>query len=282
MSCAALDLLRASCARTGAMLSVGLEPDIARLPSGFSRDLDGCERMLGVVIDATHAHAAAFKFNLAFFEAFGADGWAMLQRVRRTIPKDVLVIADGKRGDIGTTAERYAEAIFGRDGLDAHAATVNPLMGRDAIEPFTAHADRLTYLLALTSNAGASDFLIDGTPPLFESITARAADSWNSRGNVGIVVGATRGQTIARVREVGGDLPWLVPGVGAQGGDLAQVVSLGGLTNDASSCGLLVHVTRGVLPTTNDTGDPAEAIERRAKSWAEALQGALAAGEEAA
>ena len=128
----------------------------------------GMERFCKAMVAATLPHAVAYKPNLAFFEQYGAEGWAALERVVEAIPSDVLVIADAKRGDIGNTATRYARAMF--EGLGADAATVAPYMGRDSVEPFTAFDNRWTVLLALTSNQGANDYEFHGTPPLFHQV----------------------------------------------------------------------------------------------------------------
>ncbi len=289
--CVALAKLAASIERTGSALSVGLEPCEDYLPAGFAPDLAGFERFLRCVIDATAGLASAYKFNLAFFEALGPRGWDLLFRIRAALPKDAVVIADAKRGDIGSTAGRYARALFTE--LDADAATVNPLMGRDSAEPFLAHADRLTYFLVLTSNAGASDFLIPGG--LYRAI-ASAVASWNARGNCGAVVGATKPEQVAEVRALMPGVPFLIPGIGAQGGDLEAVAKANttGATASAASLraqsavggatgatgisprptalavapgSLLFHVTRGILPAESEPGDPAAIIRAKATQW---------------
>lgn len=255
--------LARSCERSGGLLSVGLEPSDAYLPAGFTPDIPGYEAFLRTVIDATKDIAAAYKFNLAFFESLGPRGWDLLFRVRQAIPPDAFVIADAKRGDIGTTAQHYAKALY--EQLDAHSATVNPMMGRDSAEPFLAYADRLTFFLVLTSNPGAADFLI---PSELYLRLARAIAGWNSKGNCGFVVGATNPDHIALVREAAGNIPFLVPGIGAQGGEAQKVVQLGQTpAAPLGFPGLLFHVTRGVLPAKDEAGDVAGLIRAKALHW---------------
>jgi orotidine-5'-phosphate decarboxylase len=192
------------------------------------------------IVQATQHVAVAYKPNLAFFEPYGAEGWAALDRIIDSIPEDCLVIADAKRGDIGNTAKKYATAIF--DGLGADAITVAPYMGEDSVRPFTDRSDKWTILLALTSNPGADDFEFHGTPPLFERVLERA-QSWGTPDNLMFVIGATRPELLSRVRELAPDSFLLVPGVGAQGGSL-ELVAKQGLN---SKCGLLVNSSRGII-----------------------------------
>jgi len=258
--CQAVAKLDAAQRRTGGLLSVGLEPSPEYLPAGFAPTIAGYEAALRLIIDATGDLACAFKINLAFFESLGSPGAALLERVRSAIPGDVLLIADAKRGDIGSTAKHYARALY--DVLGADAATVNPLMGRDSAEPFLAYASKLTYFLGLTSNPGAADFLLPGG--LYRSIASAVAD-WNTAGNCGLVVGATRSDHVADMRALAPSIPFLVPGVGAQGGDLEAVLRHGSISPEAP--GLLIHVTRGILPAAGETGDPGAIIRQKAIQW---------------
>ncbi|MEQ8850617.1 MAG: orotidine-5'-phosphate decarboxylase [Phycisphaerales bacterium] len=264
----------------GSLLSIGLEPSPKYLPAGFEPRLPDYERFLRLIVSSTLDVAAAYKFNVAFFEALGAKGVELLERVRAEIPANRVVIIDAKRGDIGATAAMYARAIF--DHLDADATTVNPLMGRDAIEPFLAWSDRLTYVLALTSNPGASDFLLrDG---LFERIVERVR-SWDEAGCAGFVVGATRGEDIAAVRAKAPDSSFLVPGVGAQGGEIGSVVTHGAAAGSVGDVEtdphLLFHVTRGVLPDGDFEGDVGTEIHRKATAWLTRVREAMAYGDAA-
>jgi len=221
-------------------LCVGLDPVPERIPAAAGTGVDGMERFCMDIVATTADHAVAFKPNLAFFEQYGSAGWAALERIVRAIPSDCLVIADAKRGDIGSTATRYAEAFF--SGLGAGAVTVAPYMGADSVLPFTAFTDHWTVLLALTSNPSASDFEYHGEPPLHEVVVARSL-GWGSDANLMYVVGATRPEGLARVRDLAPDHFFLVPGVGAQGGNLEDVSAAGW----NADCGLLVNSSRGIL-----------------------------------
>jgi orotidine-5'-phosphate decarboxylase len=223
MSGTPLERLRARVERLGAPLCVGIDPHPDRLPAGMPANVDGIERFARGLVEATAEHAVAVKLNVAFFEAFGSAGWAALDRTRADVPAEVLCILDAKRGDIGSTAERYAAGLFGH--LAADAVTLSPYLGEDAIEPFLAHPDRLVYLLARTSNPSASRVQELGMPgePVYLGVARWAAERW-SDGRVGLVVGATAPEELRRIREAVPGPGFLVPGVGAQGGDLVASV----------------------------------------------------------
>ena len=222
-------------------LCVGLDPDVQRIPESCGDGVDGMEVFCKSIVDATHDLAVAYKPNLAFFEQYGDQGWRALVRIIEHIPDQCMVIADAKRGDIGNTAKRYAKAIF--DGLGAHAITVAPYMGADSVTPFMdGYKDQWTILLALTSNSGADDFEFHGSPPLFERVISRAQE-WGTPDQLMFVVGATRPKFIARARELAPENFFLVPGIGAQGGDLRSVLEAG--WND--QCGLLINASRSIL-----------------------------------
>jgi orotidine-5'-phosphate decarboxylase len=219
MKTAPLDRLRERLAAVGAPLCVGIDPHPDRLPDGLPPDVSGVEAFARGLIEATAPVAAAMKINVAFFEAFGAAGWAALERVRGDVPDETVCILDAKRGDIGSTAERYAAGLFGR--LDADAVTLSPYLGEDAIEPFLSHADRLVYLLVRTSNPSAprlQELRVDGAP-LHHHVARWAAATWTD-GRVGLVVGATAPEELRAIRALVPGPGFLVPGVGAQGGDL--------------------------------------------------------------
>ena len=233
-----LERLRARVAALGAPLCLGIDPHPDDLPDG----VDGIEAFARGLIEGAVGEAVAVKINVAFFEALGATGWAALERVRRDVPAAVICILDAKRGDIGSTAERYAEGLFGH--LAADAVTLSPYLGEDAIEPFLAHPDRLVYVLARTSNPSASriqDLVADGQP-VHLRVARWVADTW-SDGRVGLVVGATAPRELAELREHVPGPGFLVPGVGAQGGSLEDVCKYG-MNKD---CGLLVNSTRGII-----------------------------------
>ncbi len=253
--------LRDAQARTGSLLSAGLEPCREYLPGNLKADANGYGEFMRSVIEGTAGRVCAYKFNLAFFEALGRDGWAMMHDVRAAIPEDAFVIADAKRGDIGSSAKRYAEAVY--DSLGADAVTINPLMGRDSAEPFLEYGDKLNIFLCLTSNPGAENYLAAGD--LYLRI-ARDVATWSEgAGNCALVVGATNGERIAAVREAAPTLPFLVPGLGAQGGDVAATIRNGRMAGDFG--GLILHVTRGVLPGKDDTGDAREVMGRKTDDW---------------
>jgi orotidine-5'-phosphate decarboxylase len=220
-----LDRLRQRIARLGAPLCLGVDPHPDQLPDGLSPDAAGIESFARGLIEATSEEAAAIKINVAYFEAFGAAGWAALERVRRDVPADVLCVLDAKRGDIGTTAERYAAGLMGHLGADA--VTLSPYLGDDAIEPFLAYPDRIVYVLARTSNPSAGrlqDLVVgDARTRLDEAVAHWISDRWPD-GRVGLVVGATEPEDLARLRNAAPGPGFLVPGVGAQGGDLAAAV----------------------------------------------------------
>ena len=279
-----LDRLGARTAAVGTVLCLGLDPDADALPRGFSPDLAGMERFAGLVLEAALPWAAAVKPNLAFFEAFGSAGVAVLERLRARIPADVPVIADAKRGDIPSTAARQAVALF--DSLGADAVTVNPYLGAAAIEPLLERADRFAYVLCRTSSPGAGEFqdltvardADSGAPEerLLERVARRAA-AWGPGGTVGLVVGATAPDDLVAVRRIAPGLPFLVPGVGAQGGAIQPVLAAGPATappgESRPGAGLLVNVSRGIAGAAleDGAGDALERIAAAAEAWAERL-----------
>jgi orotidine-5'-phosphate decarboxylase len=262
----------------GSCLCLGIDPHPAQLPRGFSPDLAGIEAFAAVLLDAALPRAAAVKVNLAFFEAWGSRGVAALERVRARIPGDVPFIADAKRGDIGSTAERQAVALF--DALGADAVTASPYLGRDAIEPFLEREDRFVYALCRTSNRSAAEVqgLEAGSEPLYVRV-ARLAVEWSAdRPRLGLVVGATAPAELQQARAAAPELPFLVPGIGAQGGDIKAVLAHGPAGNAAvggrRSGGLLVNVSRGIAgrAAAADHGDISEHVAAAATEWAERLR----------
>jgi orotidine-5'-phosphate decarboxylase len=275
------------------VLCLGIDPQLDQLPRGYPRDVDGIERFGRLLVDAAIQHAAAIKFNLAFFEAHGSRGLAALERVRSAVPDEIPVIADAKRGDIGSTSALHAAAIF--DALGADAVTANPYLGVDGLEPLLARADRFVYVLCRTSNPGAREFQAltvaprssdagvqvpssepDAAEPLYLRV-ARRARGWNDRfGTVGLVVGATAPEELRRVREAAPELPFLVPGVGAQGGDARDVMGDGAASSGAAAAvpggALLVNVSRGIASRASDAADPAQAVAQAALDWSRELR----------
>lgn len=218
-----LERLRGRVDRLGSPLCLGLDPHPDRLPEGLVPDIGGVESFTRGVLEAAAAEVSAVKINVAFFEAFGSAGWAALERLRRDVPEDLFVILDAKRGDIGSTAERYAAGLFGH--LEADAVTLSPYLGEDAIEPFLAYAHRCVYVLARTSNPSAASVqeLAAGEEPVYLAVARWVATSWTD-GRAGLVVGATAPEELLRVREAVPGPGFLVPGVGAQGGDLDAAI----------------------------------------------------------
>lgn len=249
-------LAEGAIARSGGMLCVGLDPDPARIPTACGDGADGAVRFLAAIVEATHDMVCAYKPNIAFFEAMGARGHAALLETLAAIPKEIPVILDAKRGDIGSTAEFYARAAFEEIGADA--ITVNPLLGTDSIAPFLARRDRGVFSLCLTSNPGAADFII--STGLHRRI-AQAARGWSEANpNVGLVVGATWPDALAELRELCPSAWMLLPGVGEQGGALESSLSAA-----ASPVGnrTIVNASRSILYASAG-GDFAEAARRSA------------------
>jgi orotidine-5'-phosphate decarboxylase len=225
--------------RNHSLLCVGLDPDPNRL-----RDTD-IAGFLFSIVEATKDLVCAYKPNLAFYEQLGEKGYPTLKAVIDAVPDNIPVIADAKRGDVGHTAEAYATSIFDKLGCDA--ATVNPYLGHDTVEPFLRRPDRTAIIVCRTSNPGAGDFqdlsVGENGQPLYEVVAERAR-AWNARGNVGLVAGATYPSEIARLREICPEMPLLIPGVGAQRGDLATAVRAG---LDSQGAGIIVNASRQVL-----------------------------------
>lgn len=277
-----LERLAARTAVTGTTLCLGLDPDPAALPAGFSRDVVGIERFAAIVLDAALPYVSAVKPNVAFYEAFGSQGIAALERLRATIPADVPVIMDAKRADIGTTAARQAVALF--DALGADAVTVNPYLGEAAIEALLERVDRFAYVVCRTSNPGASELqdlpvaAQDGAPAerLHERVARRVA-TWGPGGTVGIVVGATGPAEMAGLRATVPGLAFLVPGLGAQGGDVEAVCASGPAATGPVAArpggGLVVNVSRAISAAAlpDGVGDLEEAIAGAVRDWAERL-----------
>jgi orotidine-5'-phosphate decarboxylase len=231
---------------SGGLLCVGLDPDPAKLPRDLAEA--GGSPLLAFnrrIVDATADLAAAYKPQIAFYSALGAEDQllASIRYIRERAPA-ALVILDAKRNDIGNTAEAYAREAF--DRYDADAVTVNPYMGEDSVRPFLARPDRGAVLLCRTSNPGAKDFqdlLIDGQP-LYRRVAERAAGHWNEHRNLMLVVGATYPREMAELRLAHPELPFLVPGIGAQGGDLEATLAAG---LDAHGAGLLINSARNII-----------------------------------
>jgi orotidine-5'-phosphate decarboxylase len=241
---------------------VGLDPDPQRIPEILKNDPDPILSFNRAIIEATRDLCVAYKPNTAFYESAGSKGWKTLEDTCALLPDTHFRIADAKRGDIGNTSKRYAEAFFGQ--MDFDAITVAPYMGIDSVSPFLEFEGKTVILLGLTSNKGSGDFqrLDAEGQPLFEQVIRKAQD-WSDANQMMFVIGATHPQDFNHIRSLAPDHFFLVPGVGAQGGDL-QAVAQHGMNN---RCGLLVNSSRGIL-YASDGSDFAEA----ARAEAEKLQ----------
>ena len=230
-------------------LCVGLDSEIDRIPSFLKKEKDPVFEFNKRIIKATHKYAVAYKPNVAFYESRGTEGWMTLESTVRYIKKrypEIFVIADAKRGDIGNSARMYAQAFMKNMPFDA--VTVAPYMGEDSVTPFLDYQDKWAVLLALTSNKGADDFQYhnDEGIKLFERVLS-VSKKWGTTDNTMYVVGATRAEMLSEIRKIVPDHFLLIPGIGAQGGSLAEVARYG--LND--TCGLLVNSSRGIIFADN-------------------------------
>jgi len=245
------------------LVCVGLDPEPAKFPAKFAGDSDAVFNFCRDIADATAQYACAFKPQIAHFAALGAEGALerLIAHIHATHP-GVPVILDSKRGDIGSTAQHYAAEAFDRYAADA--VTANPYLGRDSVQPFLDRADRGVVILCRTSNPGAGDLqdlVIDGRP-LYQHVAEKVAREWNTHGNCSLVVGATWPEQLKQVRAiVGDDVPFLVPGVGAQGGDVEAVVTN---AKSADGTGLMVSSSRAILYASKGN-DFAEAAANAAR-----------------
>lgn len=263
--------LRQRWATSGSLVCVGLDPEPAKFPAKFSGDPDAVFAFCRDIADATAEFACAFKPQIAHFAALGAeDALERLIAHLHAAHPGVPVILDAKRGDIGSTAQRYAVEAFQR--YDADAVTVNPYLGRDSVQPFLDHAERGVVILCRTSNPGAGDLqdLDVGGRPLYQHVAGTIARDWNAHGNCALVVGATWPAQLAEVRAIVGDMPLLVPGVGAQGGDAEAVVRN---AKSADGTGLLVSSSRAILYASSGD-DYADAAADAARTLRDTLDAA--------
>jgi orotidine-5'-phosphate decarboxylase len=283
-----LERLAARSRAVGSVLCLGLDPDPAALPRGFSADVAGVERFVTLMVEAAGPYAAAVKPNLAFYESLGAAGMAALERIRGKLPTDLPVVIDAKRGDIGSTAAHHAIALFDRLGADA--VTVNPYPGGEAIAPLLGRGDRFAYILCRTSSPDAAEIqnLVVAADPAIGAPSealhlriARRAATWGPGWTVGLVIGATAPTELAAIRAVAPGLAFLVPGLGAQGGEIEPVLREGP-ARALPACagvggGLLVNVSRAIAAAAlGEAGDgrpsdPGERLAAAARDWASRL-----------
>nr|WP_314800980.1 orotidine-5'-phosphate decarboxylase [uncultured Capnocytophaga sp.] len=226
-------------------LCVGLDVDLSKIPPFLLKEEDPIFAFNKAIIDTTHPYTIAYKPNIAFYEAYGEKGWQSLRKTINYINEQhphIFTIADAKRGDIGNTSSMYAKAFF--EDLQFDSVTVAPYMGQDSVEPFLAFENKVTILLALTSNKGAFDFqtLTTEKSPLYEQVLIRS-QKWHNAKNLMYVVGATKAEYLANIRRIIPNAFLLVPGVGAQGGDLKEVCQYG--LNE--SVGLIINASRAVI-----------------------------------
>ncbi len=229
------------------LLCVGLDPEISRIPARFRGEEWPLFAFNRWIIEQTYPYAAAYKPNMAFYEARGTQGLTELELTMeylRSEHSDIWTICDAKRGDIGNTNRGYAVSIFDAMGFDA--VTLHPYLGKESLAPFLERQDKACIILCRTSNPGAGEFqdLESGGRPLWETVAMRVSTEWNAAGNCMLVVGATYPEEMRRIRAIAPAIPFLVPGVGAQGGNVAAVVSAG---LDARGKGLLINSSRGIL-----------------------------------
>jgi orotidine-5'-phosphate decarboxylase len=231
--------------RTNSLLCVGLDPEPAKFPAALAGRADAIFEFCRTIVDATAPYAASFKPQIAYFAAHRAEDQLeqLIAHIHQNHP-GLPVILDAKRGDIGSTAEQYAREAFER--YQADAVTVNPYMGFDSIEPYLAHPGKGVIVLCRTSNPGGSDlqFLETAGRPLYQVVAQLAAEKWNASGQLGLVVGATFPKEIEVVRGIVGEMPLLIPGIGAQGGDVEATVNAG---RTAAGTGMLINSSRAII-----------------------------------
>ena len=246
-----IEQLRNAWTKNDSLVCVGLDPEIERLPPSIAAEPSPIFQFNKAIVDATADLVCAYKPQFAHYAAYEAEDQLerTIEYIHRTYPA-IPVILDSKRGDVGNTAERYALEAFERYGADA--VTVNPYLGGDSLEPFLRHENKGVVILCRTSNPGARDVqdLQVGSRRVYHVIAEMVAQRWNTRGNCMLVVGATYPRELAEIREIAGDIPFLVPGVGAQGGDVAQAVQ-NGRTRDGT--GLVISSSRAILYASSDT-----------------------------
>ncbi len=277
-------------------LCVGLDPDPVKIPAEFGSGATAVKGFCEAVIDATCDLVCAYKPNAAFFEALGPQGWEVLIQTVKSVPANIPVILDFKRGDIGNTAQMYARSAY--DTIGADAVTLSPYLGRDSIEPFLKYSDKGTFILCLTSNPSASELqkkiIMLEDPPSGMNLPAQSkaksfaeffristrelyvyiaqlSMEWNSNDNIGLVVGATAPRELEAVRKlVGNDVPILIPGVGTQGGDLESAVKAG--SSDGGKLAI-INISRDIIYTGNQ-GDFKNRVRKSALSYRERITAA--------
>ncbi len=257
-----IDALQHRWQNADTLVCVGLDPEPAKFPSKFAHDPDAIFNFCRDIVDATAPYVCAFKPQIAHFAAAHAEEALrmLIMHIGFRYP-DIPVILDSKRGDIGSTAQHYASEAF--DRYCADAVTVNPYLGRDSVQPFLDRADKGVVILCRTSNPGAGDLqdMVVGGRPLYQHVAEKIARDWNDNGNCALVVGATWPEQLRDVRALVGNVPFLVPGIGAQGGDVQAVVTN---AKTADGAGLIISSSRAILYASNGD-DYAESAARAAR-----------------
>lgn len=234
--------------RKQSFLCVGLDTELGKIPKHLLDTEDPIFEFNKAIIDATKDYCVAYKPNIAFYEALGIKGWQSLQKTLDYIPDNIFTIADAKRGDIGNTSRLYAQTFF--ETYDFDSVTVAPYMGEDSVTPFLAFPEKWVILLGLTSNKGSTDFqMIKANGKYLYQSVIEQAQQWGTPENMMFVIGATHPEKFAEIRKIASDNFYLVPGVGAQGGDLASVVQHG----SNKDIGLLINSSRAIIYASNET-----------------------------
>ena len=253
--------------KQNSLLCIGLDVDTSKIPVHLQSMENSVLEFNRQIIEATHDLVCAYKPNLAFYEAMGDRGQTILRETLKLIPTSVITIGDGKRGDIGNTAERYASSLFNDFCFDA--VTVNPYMGFDSVQPFLINVEKGVFILALTSNAGSKDFqrLKIGSKPLYEKVV-RTVNTWNTNQNIGLVVGATHPKELQSIRKIVPGMPILIPGIGKQGGDLKSAIRSG---CDKHGQLAVINASRSILYASSGK-DFAAAARSEAKRMVEEMR----------
>jgi orotidine-5'-phosphate decarboxylase len=253
--------------KQNSFLCIGLDVDADKIPVHLQAMENPVLEFNRQIIKATCDLVCAYKPNLAFYEAMGEQGLAILRDTLKLIPKSILTIGDGKRGDIGNTAARYAKSLFDDFGFDS--VTLNPYLGFDSVEPFLSNPEKGVFILALTSNAGSKDFqrLKVGTKHLYEKVV-HTAKKWNINQNIGLVVGATHPKELQRIRKIVPDMPILIPGIGQQGGDLRSAIRYG---CDKHRQLAVINASRSIIYASSGK-DFAEAARTEAKKMVKEMR----------
>lgn len=260
-----IDYLDQTAKKNNSLLCVGLDIDISNIPKKLLDADDPIFTFNKAIVDATEKLVCCYKPNIAFYEMYGIYGLESLIKTIDYIKGKVPVILDAKRGDVRHTAQAYAKAVF--DVYKADAVTINPYMGYDSVKPFMEYREKGVFVLCLTSNEGYKDFQATGEEPLYKRV-AKSAKEWNIYNNLGLVVGATQAQDLKEIREIVGDMPILIPGVGAQGGDLEKSVKYG---TDRKGRRAIINASRSII-YASDPQDEAEKLRDEINKFRKILQ----------